>query len=113
MYLSFARRVGLLILASVSVTSVAIAQGNAAYAPGKLRYHVTTVQTRSQPLGGGRAPFDFTTTTNQWIAVDIAPQSADTLKVGMTVDSIRISSTLHAPAPAVSLLQSANLAGTM
>ena len=113
MSLSFARRVGLLILASATVTSVSIAQANAAYAPGKLRYHITTVQTRSQPLGGGRAPFDYTTTTNEWIAVDIAPQSTDTLKVGMSLDSIRISSTLDAPAPDVAVLQGAKFAGTM
>jgi hypothetical protein len=113
MSLSFARRVGLLILASATVTPVAFAQGNAAYAPGKLRYHVTTVGTRSQPLGGGRAPFDFTTTTNEWIAVEIAPQSKDTLKVGITVDSIRISSTLDAPPPDVALLQGAKFTGTM
>lgn len=113
MSLSFARRTGLLILASATVTSVSIAQGTAAYAPGKLRYHITTVMTRSQPLGGGRAPFDFTTTTNQWIAVDIAPQSTDTLKVGMTVDSIRITSTLDAPPPDIALLQGAKFTGTM
>jgi hypothetical protein len=113
MSLSFARRVGLLILASATVTSVSIAQGTAAYAPGKLRYHVTTVQTRSQPLGGGRAPFDFTTTTNQWIAVEVAPQSTDSLKVAITVDSIRISSTLDAPPPDVAVLQGAKFSGTM
>ena len=113
MSLSFARRVGMLILTSASVTSVAVAQGSAAYAPGKLRYHVTTVSTRSQPLGGGRAPFDFTTTTNQWIAIEVAPQSTDTLKVGITVDSIRISSTLDAPPPDIAVLQGAKFTGTM
>src|SRR6478672_250604 len=106
-------RLGLLILASGSVTSIASAQSSASYAPAKLRYHVTTVSTRAQPLGGGRAPFDFTTTTNEWIALEVAPQSGDTLKIAMTVDSIRITSTLDAPPPDIAVLQGAKFAGTM
>jgi hypothetical protein len=113
MSLNFARRVAILASASAIVTSVAFAQSAATYAPGKLRYHVTTVSTRAQPLGGGRAPFDFTTTTNEWIALEVAPQSADTLKVAMTVDSIRITSTLDAPPPDISVLQGAKFTGTM
>jgi hypothetical protein len=107
------RRLGLLILANAIVTSLSSAQSTAAYAPGKLRYHVTTVSTRAQPLGGGRAPFDFTTTTNQWIALEVAPQSSDTLKLAMTVDSIRVTSTLDAPAPDIAVLQGAKFTGTM
>jgi len=113
MSLNFARRVAILASASAIVTSVAFAQSAATYAPGKLRYHVTTVSTRAQPLGGGRAPFDFTTTTNEWIALEVAPQSGDTLKIAMTVDSIRITSTLDAPPPDVSVLQGAKFTGTM
>lgn len=113
MSLNFARRVAILASASAIVTSVAFAQSAATYAPGKLRYHVTTVSTRAQPLGGGRAPFDFTTTTNEWIALEVAPQSGDTLKVAMTVDSIRITSTLDAPPPDISVLQGAKFTGTM
>jgi hypothetical protein len=113
MYLHLAHRVALFASAAAIVTSIASAQGTAEYAPGKLRYHVTTVSTRAQPLGGGRAPFDFTTTTNQWIALEVAPMSRDTLKVAMTVDSIRISSTLDAPPPDVSVLQGAKFTGTM
>jgi len=113
MSLNFASRVAILASASAIVTSVAFAQSAATYAPGKLRYHVTTVSTRAQPLGGGRAPFDFTTTTNEWIALEVAPQSADTLKVAMTVDSIRITSTLDAPPPDISVLQGAKFTGTM
>jgi hypothetical protein len=113
MSLNFARRVAILASVSAIVTSVAFAQSAATYAPGKLRYHVTTVSTRAQPLGGGRAPFDFTTTTNEWIALEVAPQSADTLKVAMTVDSIRITSTLDAPPPDISVLQGAKFTGTM
>ncbi|MEO7038999.1 MAG: hypothetical protein ABI446_03395 [Gemmatimonadaceae bacterium] len=113
MSLHIARRIGIAILGGAIVTSIASAQGSAAYAPGKLRYHVTTVNTRAQPLGGGRAPFDFTTTTNQWIALEVTPQSSDTLKIAMTVDSIRISSTLDAPAPDLSTYQGAKFAGTM
>ena len=113
MHLTFTRRVGMVILGSAIVTSISLAQGSASYAPGKLRYHVTTVSTRAQPLGGGRAPFDYSTTTNQWIAVDVAPQSGDTLTIAMTVDSIRISSTLDAPPPDIAVLQGARFTGTM
>jgi hypothetical protein len=113
MTLNFSRRVALLVSACAIVTSVASAQGTATYAPGKLRYHVTTISTRAQPLGGGRAPFDFTTTTNQWIALEVTPQSTDTLKVAITVDSIRITSTLDAPPPDVAVLQGAKFMGTM
>jgi len=113
MPLHTARRVGLLILGSSIVTSISLAQSTAAYAPGKLRYHVTTVSTRAQPLGGGRAPFDFTTTTNQWLALEVAPQSGDTLKIAITVDSIRVSSTLDAPPPDIAVLQGAKFRGTM
>jgi hypothetical protein len=113
MPLHTARRVGLLILGSSIVTSISLAQSTAAYAPGKLRYHVTTVSTRAQPLGGGRAPFDFTTTTNQWLALEVAPQSGDTLKIAITVDSIRVSSTLDAPPPDIAVLQGAKFTGTM
>ena len=110
---NFARQLALIVSACPFVTSIAFAQGAATYAPGKLRYHVTTVSTRDQPLGGGRAPFDFTTTTNQWISLEVAPQSADTLKVAMTVDSIRITSTLDAPPPDIAVLQGAKFTGTM
>jgi hypothetical protein len=110
---TIACRVALIVSASAIVTSIASAQGGAAYAPGKLRYHVTTVSTRAQPLGGGRAPFDFSTTTNQWIALEVAPQSSDTLKVAITMDSIRITSTLDAPPPDISVLQGAKFTGTM
>jgi hypothetical protein len=113
MYLHTVRRIGMVILGSAIVTSIAMAQGGATYAPGKLRYHVTTVSTRAQPLGGGRAPFDFTTTTNQWLALELSPQSGDTLKVAMTVDSIRVTSTLDAPPPDLAVLQGAKFAGTM
>lgn len=113
MSLNFTGRVAFLVSASAIVTSVAFAQSAATYAPGKLHYHVTTVSTRAQPLGGGRAPFDFTTTTNEWIALEVAPQAGDTLKVAMTVDSIRITSTLDAPPPDVSVLQGAKFTGTM
>jgi hypothetical protein len=113
MSLNLARQVALIVSASAFVTSIAVAQGATAYAPGKLHYHVTTVSTRSQPLGGGRAPFDFSTTTNQWISLEVAPQSADTLKVAMTVDSIRITSTLDAPPPDIAVLQGSKYTGTM
>ncbi|HXT47210.1 MAG TPA: hypothetical protein VN717_01155, partial [Gemmatimonadaceae bacterium] len=99
MSFKFARRFGLFVLTAATVTPMASAQGTAAYAPGKLRYHVLTVLSRSQPLGGGRAPFDFTTTTHEWIAINVGAAAHDTLPLEMTVDSIRITSTLDAPPP--------------
>lgn len=113
MSLNTARRFALGAFAAAVVTSVASAQASAAYAPGRLHYHVTTVSTRAQPLGGGRAPFDYSTTTNEWIALDVAPQVGDTLKIGITLDSIRITSTLDAPAPDLAVLQGAKFTGTM
>ena len=61
MFSNIARQAALIVSASAFVTSIAFAQRAATYAPGMLHYHVTTVSTRTQPLGGGRAPFDFTT----------------------------------------------------
>jgi hypothetical protein len=113
MSFKLARQFGLLLLAGAIVTPVARAQTGAAYAPGKLRYHVLTVQTRSQPLGGGRAPFDFTTTTHQWIAIDVGTASHDTVPIVMTVDSLKIVSTLDAPAPDTKIYQGAKFTGTM
>ena len=110
---NFARHVALILSASAIVTSIAFAQTATTYAPGRLRYHVLTVSTRSQPLGGGRAPFDFTTTTNQWISLEVAPHTTDTLAVAMTVDSMRITSTLDAPQPDIAVLQGAKFTGTM
>jgi len=108
-----ARRIALIACASGVVTSIAFAQAGAAYAPGRLRYHVTTVITRDQALGGGRAPFDFSTTTNQWIVLEVAPHAGDTLKIGITMDSIRVTSTLDAPPPDIAVLQGAKFTGTM
>jgi hypothetical protein len=110
---NFARQLAIIVSASAFVTSIAPAQRATVYSPGKLRYHVTTVSTRTQPLGGGRAPFDFSTTTNQWISLEVTPQSTDTLKVAMTVDSIRITSTLDAPPPDIAVLQGSKYIGTM
>jgi len=113
MFSNFARQAALIVSASAFVTSIAFAQRANAYAPGRLHYHVTTVSTRTQPLGGGRAPFDFTTTTNQWISLEVTPHSSDTLNVAMTVDSIRITSTLDAPQPDIAVLQGSKYTGTM
>lgn len=113
MSFKFARQFGLLVLAAATVTPIASAQSTAAYAPGKLRYHVLTVQSRSQPMGGGRAPFDFTTTTHEWIAINVGAAVHDTVPLEMTVDSIRITSTLDAPAPDLRIFQGAKYKGTM
>jgi hypothetical protein len=109
----FARLLGLFAFAGAVVTPVAFTQGTAAYAPGKLHYHVVTEATRDQPMGGGRAPFDYSTTTHQWISIELAPQTRDTLKIAMTVDSITIKSTLDAPQPDLAALHGARYAGTI
>lgn len=70
-----------------------------AYAPGRQRYKLTTTVHREQTQGGGRAPFEFDVTTTQLITVDLAPQTRDTLRLTITVDSVDVSSDLAAPQP--------------
>lgn len=84
-----------------------------AYAPGAYRYAVTTVVERSQDQSAGRPPVAFETITKQWIRLDLAAKSPDTLDLTITVDSVTIGSSLAAPAPNLDKLRGAKLAGTM
>ena len=88
-------------------------QKSFAYAPGVARYKVTTVQHRQQIMGGGRAPFDFDVTTNQWVALTITPVARDTLKLSFTVDSVAVTSNLDAPPPDLAVYRGRKLDGTM
>lgn len=105
----------LAVLCLLSLTaSVALAQaGPFRYAAGSERYRVTTVVKRSQLQGGGRAPFDFETTTKQLVTLNLAPRSRDTLRLTVTVDSVGVTSTLAAPQPNLRHLFGAKLTGTI
>lgn len=84
-----------------------------AYAPGTQRYRLTTVDTRTQDQSGGRAPFEFTNTTTQYVTLTLAPKSRDTLGVTLTLDSVNVTSTLDAPPADTTGLRGARMEGTM
>lgn len=86
-------------LGAGALSAQAAGNGQFAYATGRQRYKVTTTVHREQMQGGGRAPFEFDVTTTQLITVDLAPQSRDTLRLTITVDSVDVSSDLAAPQP--------------
>lgn len=101
--------------ASVLAAGAAGAQSVApfAYAPGTYKYRVTTNVDRTQIQGGGRAPFQFETTTQELVTVDIKPASRDTLRVTFRVDSIHVKSDLAAPSPNTDSLVGVSVSGTM
>jgi hypothetical protein len=101
--------------AGPSDRAVRLAPGTAAfaYAPGTQRYRVTTVDTRTQDQSAGRAPFEFTTTTTQYLTVALARRSPDTMSVTVTLDSTQVSSTLDAPQPDLNSFRGTRLQGTM
>ncbi|HET7565204.1 MAG TPA: hypothetical protein VFJ96_09440 [Gemmatimonadaceae bacterium] len=84
-----------------------------AYAPGSHRYRLTTVIERTQAQAGGRAPFEFQTTTTQLVTVGLAPHSRDTLRFTVTLDSVNVSSTLAAPAPNLDRFRGITITGTI
>jgi len=84
-----------------------------AYAPGSYRYSVTTVVQRTQDQPADRPPFAFETVTKQWVRLDLAAKSADTLAMTITVDSVTVGSSLTAPPPNVDKLRGAKLTGTV
>lgn len=77
------------------------AQGSSTftYAPGTQHYRLTTEVHRNQQMGGGRAPFEFDATTTQFVTLDLARQSPDTMRLTITLDSVHVTSDLDAPPP--------------
>jgi len=57
------------------------------------------VDTRTQDQAGGRAPFEFSTTTTQFVTLTLASRARDTLALTLILDSVAVTSTLDAPAP--------------
>lgn len=84
-----------------------------AYAPGARRYQLTTVVARSQNQAGGRAPFEFSTTTTMDVTLTLARRARDTLALTLTIDSVAVTSDLNAPAANVSAYKGAKLTGLM
>ena len=101
------------VLAACAVGAQSAPDAPFAYAPGTHQYRVTTTVDRSQLQGGGRAPFQFETTTQELVTVDIKPVSRDTLRVTFRVDSIQVKSDLAAPPPNTDSLVGRSVAGTM
>jgi hypothetical protein len=99
--MSFVRAAVLAVAAGMSIAAGAAwaQQGAFTYAPGTQRYRVTTVVNRSQDQAGGRAPFEFAVTTTQYITLNLARGSHDTLNMTLTVDSVGVNSTLDALPP--------------
>lgn len=91
--------IGLVAAGALLVGSARAQSGHAgfSYAPGLQKYKLTTNVHRSQFMGGGRAPFEFDVTTTQYVTVDIHPQSPDTLRLRITVDSVNVLSKFQAP----------------
>ncbi|HEX6966659.1 MAG TPA: hypothetical protein VF166_12735 [Gemmatimonadaceae bacterium] len=98
-------------LASFAVPATPARATRFAYAPGSHQYRVTTVVQRTQQQAGGRAPFEFETTTEQLVTVGLAPQSSDTLRFTVTLDSVNVSSTLAAPAPNLDRFRGVTITG--
>ena len=56
------------------------------YAAGTRHYRITSVDTRTQNQAGGRAPFEFTTTTTQFVTLTLASRTRDTVALTLTLD---------------------------
>ncbi len=85
--------------------------GSFTYAPGTRRYQLTTVVARSQNQAGGRAPFEFSTTTTMNVTLTLARRARDTLVLSLTVDSVAVASDLDAPPANVATYKGAKLTG--
>ncbi len=83
------------------------------YASGTRHYRITSVDTRSQNQAGGRAPFEFTTTTTQFVTLTLSPRTRDTLALALTLDSVNVTSTLDAPPANTDGLRGARMEGTI
>ncbi len=81
------------------------------YAPGTRRYELTTVVSRSQNQAGGRAPFEFSTTTTMAVTLTLARRARDTLALMLTIDSVAVTSDLNAPPADISAYKGAKLIG--
>ncbi len=100
---------------SMAATLPARAQGGApfAYAPGTQQYRITTVTHRTQDQSGGRAPFEFEVTTTQYITLRITSAGRDTLGLTISMDSLKVASTLDALPPDTDGFRGTTLRGTM
>jgi hypothetical protein len=87
--------------------------GSFMYASGTRHYRITSVDTRTQDQAGGRAPFEFATTTTQFVTLALASKARDTLALTLTIDSVVVNSTLDAPAADVQSFRGARMEGTM
>jgi hypothetical protein len=83
------------------------------YASGTHHYRITSVDTRTQDQAGGRAPFEFSTTTTQFVTLTLASRARDTLALTLILDSVAVTSTLDAPAPDVQSFRGARMEGTI
>jgi hypothetical protein len=83
------------------------------YANGTHHYRITSVDTRTQNQAGGRAPFEFTTTTTQFVTLTLAPHARDTLTMTLTLDSVNVTSTLDAPPANTDGMRGARMEGTV
>jgi len=97
--ISLVRAAGLAVAAGMVAGAAQAQQGAFTYAPGTQRYRVTTVVDRTQDQAGGRAPFEFVVTTTQYVTLNLARGSHDTLNMILTVDSVGVNSTLDALPP--------------
>jgi hypothetical protein len=87
--------------------------GTFMYASGTRHYRITSVDTRTQDQAGGRAPFEFATTTTQFVTLVLASKARDTLALTLTLDSVAVTSTLDAPAADLQGYRGARMEGTM
>ena len=103
--------VGLGLLVLIPLGSSGAQSGNFTYAPGTQHYRWVTEVHREQVQGGGRAPFEFDVTTTQLVTLTLTAKSRDTLQLGITLDSIAVSTKFDAPAPDVRRLFGDKLTG--
>jgi hypothetical protein len=103
-------------LALLAAPATVVPQGPGgpfAYAPGTQQYRITTITNRTQDQSGGRAPFQFQVTTTQYVTLQVAHRASDTLGISLTIDSLRVASTLDALPPDTEGFRGATLTGTM
>jgi hypothetical protein len=87
------------------------AQKPIVYAPGSARYHIISVVTRSQEMGGQKAEIKIT--NEQQLSVKLAEHGKDTLDFAYTVDSSDVVSEPPITLPDVSKLVGTSVTGLM